>query len=215
MISLEYERPLEVLEIPDEERAILRGYAAQYRVDAPAPSDRRLQPSSKSRLLRAVARAYGLRTFVETGTNTGCCVVEMLAPPSPVDRVLTVECGDGSRGLGNFDRAAARLAPYGAKVTALYGDSAKLLPEMCRSFEGPALFWLDAHANGPEDPDPTHFPLRRELELLFDEGYARLGSVVCVDDIRFCGFGFWPTVAEVLSYGSEAVLDRDIARLVC
>ena len=138
----------------------------------------------------------------------------MLAPPSPVDLVLTVECGDGTRGLGNFDMAAARLATYGAKVQTLYGDSAALLPEMCRRVEGPALYRLDAHANGPEDPDPKHFPLRAELTCLFDDGCAASGLVVCVDDVRFCGFGFWPTVAELLSYGGEAELEHDIARLL-
>ncbi len=213
MPEIVYESPLNRLDIPAEEKANLAGYAKQYGVTSPAPSDRRLHADAKHVVLRAYAKAYGLRTFVETGTNEGEAVVQMLRAPSPVGLVVTVEIGEGQPGMGNFDAVAARLLPHMGRVKMFRGDSARLLPQMLASFDGPYLAWLDAHANGPEDPDPTHFPLRAELAYLCGPG-ARPGSVILVDDARFFGFGFWPRLEEVMLLGRECSLSDDIVRVI-
>jgi len=202
----------EYVTIDPEQREALRGYARQYGVQC-VETVRHLTAAAKADLLRETALKHGLRTFVETGTHEGETAVALLRAPSPVDLVVTVEIGEGQPGLGSFDRVAARLATYGRQVQTLFGDSAKLLPEMLKRFDGPYLAWLDAHANGPEDPDPTHFPLRAELAYLCGPG-ARPGSVILVDDARFFGFGFWPRLEEVMLCGKEASLADDVVRIV-
>ena len=212
-MDLELEKPARYVVLPTDVRETMRGYARQYDVPC-SETERHLDAESKGMLLRAVARAFGLRTFVETGSHEGETIACILQTPSPVDRVLSVEMGDEvNPGAGNWDTCDRRFKGD-RRVSLFRGDSAIMLPRMHAHFDGPALYWLDAHANGPEDPVESHFPLRTELTWLFGEHGARAGSVVLVDDARFFGLGFWPTLPEVMAFGSSAYLSDDIVRII-
>lgn len=197
---------------PLPEADYLREQRAKYGVTGPEPT-RRLDYSSKPELLRAYAQHYGLRTLVETGTHEGHTVQQILRAPAAVDRVFSVEIGDVCNpGAGHVQMCAQRFAGD-HRVRLFVGDSAEQLPAMLACFEGPHLAWLDAHANGCEDPNEAHFPLKKELAYLFGPG-RRPGSVVLVDDLRFAGMGWWPTLDEIRAYDPDAVFLDDIARMV-
>lgn len=209
MRPLTFDRKLELAKIEEWERSNLESYARRY--GRPMPSTTRLDWFSKPAYVRAVAKAYGLRTFVETGTHEGEMVAQMLREPSTVTRCLSVEIGDECNpGTGYPEKCRQRFRGD-ARVSLWEGDSVVALQAMLEAFDGPALFWLDAHANGPEDPNPHHFPLREELDFL--DRNADTGSVILVDDARFCGFGFWPSLEEVMMYGYASSLENDIVRI--
>ncbi len=88
-------------------------------------------------LARELARAAGLRDFVETGTYVG----QALPWASRTfERVWTVE-------LNPRFQAQAKANNAGLKnVAFLLGDSTSELPKIMNELKGPALFWLDAHA---------------------------------------------------------------------
>jgi hypothetical protein len=220
MRTIDPERPLTYADIEPWERSNLAAYSKQY--GRPMPSTHRLDWHSKPALVRAYARAYGFRVFVETGSHEGEMIAQMLREPTTIEHVYSVEIGDECNpGAGYVEKCRQRFAGD-SRVRLFEGDSAVALRWMLDQFEGPALFWLDAHANGPEDPNPTHFPLRGELEYLCGDGY-RQGSVILIDDARFLGFGHWPTFDEIVDMvlaplrswedGQSVVQQDDIVRI--
>src|SRR5580658_3608056 len=208
------EAPLTYATIEPWERDNLRRYWKDYGLPAIDPVQR-LDWASKPHFVRAVAKAYGLRTFVETGSHEGEMIAQVLREPAVVDRVYSVELGDEVNPGTRYPEKCRQRFKGDARVRLWEGDSVVALPMMLAEFDGPCLVWADGHANGPEDPDPRHFPLRAELALLATPGspYYREGSVILVDDARFFGVGHWPSLTEVMLYGRSAALAHDIVRI--
>lgn len=212
MADLVYERPLTYAPPDPAEEAALDAFAAEYHRER-APFTRRLTADGKHVLLRAYARAHGLTRFVETGTHDGECLAAMLVYPSPFKSAVSCELGDEVNPGTRFPTLLQRRFADEDRVLLHFGDSAKELPKMIDHFGGPALFWLDAHANGPgRHCPPHHFPLRDELVTCFGR-LSRAGSVVLVDDMRFSGLGHWPEWRTIQSYGKGGFVEDDIARL--
>lgn len=161
---------------------------------------------SKHTLIRAYLKAYGMRTFVETGTHQG----ETLAAVLPyVDKAISVEVE-----VDAYTACAKRFEGQ-SRVDLRLGDSAGWMLELRGELVEPALFWLDAHAGWIDDPDPRHFPLRAELEAILDP-MPDLPHVILVDDARFLGHGLYPTMAEIVALaGNHSVsCDGDVVRIV-
>ena len=152
-----------------------------------------LRPDDKHPLHAAYARAFGLRTWVETGTHEGHSTEAMLRS-GLIDRAITMEIGE------HYREACRQLFRGNRRVTVIEDGSATALPGVLASLEGPALFWLDAHA-GALRGDVSLFPRRQELAALEAWGTARpewfARSCVLVDDARFLGHGHYPTVEDV------------------
>jgi hypothetical protein len=208
------EAPLTYAKIEAWEHANLRRYWEDYGLPAIDPI-LRLDWTSKPNFVRAVAKAYGLRTFVETGSHEGEMIAQVLRAPAVVDRVYSVELGDEVNPGTSYPEKCRQRFKGDTRVQLWEGDSVAAIRWMLEAFDGPALFWLDAHANGPEDRDPHHFPVSQELTLLATQGspYYREGSVILVDDARFFGVGHWPSLTEVMLYGRSAALAHDIVRI--
>jgi hypothetical protein len=166
-------------------------------------------PEVKQQVLRAHARQYGLRTFVETGTFFG----DTTAALEPyLDELVTIEI---SPDLAS--RARERFAGK-SNVRVLEGDSGGLLPEILGKLRTPALFWLDGHfsggitARGDEDT-----PVRTELRAILDHPLKT--HVILIDDARDFKGGEYPSLAEVEglvhSRGSDYdfVVRDDVIRL--
>lgn len=213
MIELTFEAPLRFAKIEAWEVENLRRYWAEYGCEPIDPIER-LDWHSKPNYVRAVARAYGLRTLVETGSHEGEMIAQVLREPAAVDRVYSVELGDEvNPGTGYPEKCRQRFKGDG-RVCLWEGDSVVSLPWMLAEFHEPFVAWLDAHANGPEDVDPRHFPLEEELLELFAR--RRSGSVILIDDARFLGVGHWPTLQGVVSaapQGSSLRVEHDIVRI--
>lgn len=91
---------------------------------------------SKRAILADYAKAYNLKTFVETGTCDGGTLAAMI----PLcDKLYSIELDDEIYGV-----AAERFAPF-PSVTMIHGDSSTKLPNLLALIDQPTLFWLDAH----------------------------------------------------------------------
>lgn len=77
--------------------------------------------------------------FIETGTYEGDGIATAL--DVGFEKVISIELDADS-----VRRARARFV--GKPVTILYGDTAKLLPDVLADLCEPATFWLDAHPVG-------------------------------------------------------------------
>lgn len=147
-----------------------------------------LTEQSKSDLLVQVARDFGLRVFVETGTACGDSCVPMLAV---CDRVHSCDVNPEAIAYTRKRCADPKLDLHACSSPELLR---KLLP-----IEAPALYWIDAHFMPEDRPDADDIvPLREELQLLFAPGAIHEGSIVIVDDLRLLSRGGgYPRLAEV------------------
>ena len=145
-------------------------------------------PVHKQRLVKSYARRYGLGILVETGTFNG----DMLAAcRKGFDRLYSIEL---DRQL--YLRARERFADC-RKITLIPGDSAVVLPIVLKAVDGPALFWLDAHAmQGLWDERRPITPIIEELNLLLESEIKKY--VILIDDARLFRDGTgYPSLAEV------------------
>lgn len=123
-------------------------------------------------LARELARAGGLRDFVETGTYVGSALPWA---SRMFERVTTVELNPQFQAQAKANNAGL------ANVTYLLGDSASELPRIVAELKGPALFWLDAHAGAGYFADTDICPLVQELETVL---VAPHQHCIIVDDAR-------------------------------
>lgn len=155
-----------------------------------------LQAGEKVALLRSYAQRFGLWTMVETGVYMGSCSgLQML---DDLESLVVIDYQQQ-----NIDRL-----PNDPRLLACLGDSAGVLPILLaeRSYDrwinGPALFWLDAHAIDANEGAPS-CPLRLELEAIVSWAHGA-GSVILIDDLRLMQpeseyvreLG-WPTLGEL------------------
>jgi hypothetical protein len=89
----------------------------------------------KQRTVRDYAQRYGLRVLVETGTYYG----EMVAAMK--DRFAEIYSVEFDSALAQ--RVAKKFSRW-PHVHILEGDSQKVVPELLKTLQQPALFWLDA-----------------------------------------------------------------------
>jgi hypothetical protein len=116
-----------------------------------------------------------------------------------------------------YNAAMHRFSLLSAVVCHL-GDSARVLPDLARIVQQPAVFYLDAHwfwreAKEHQIPDSSPFPLWAELAAIRERPFA---DWVLVDDVQCFGKGpddwpwpidpKWKTVCEETILGA---LGRD------
>jgi hypothetical protein len=123
--------------------------------------------------LRRYARGYPPRVFIETGTHTG----DTTAALAPMfQRCVTIELSE------QLHAAAARRFSAMPSVSCLQGDSGRVISDVLRALEEPALFWLDAHHSGDATADAGYDPIFEELKAIF--AHRVRTHVVLVDDAR-------------------------------
>jgi hypothetical protein len=169
-----------------------------------------------------LARALGLRGFVETGTYLGESLGNVCGS---FERAVSIELSS------ELHEAARRKFADRPNVTLLEGDSARRIVDAAEICAGlPTLYWLDAHwSAGITARSNENTPILTELALIAERAAAE--DVVLIDDMRqFVSLpeGFakhdandgYPLIDEVLrvlahfpSGGFEAVLSGDI--LIC
>ena len=164
----------------------------------------------KQRTVVEYARKFGLHTLVETGTYYG----EMVAAvKTQFDRVFSIEYDP------TLAQRATRRFERDPRVRVLEGDSAVVLPELLKSLEAPALFWLDA---GYWGWDQLHRdPQRLSVEVEAILSHAVKGHVILMDDARMLnGQNGALTFAEFQSRVAARFPDRvielrfDIVRII-
>jgi hypothetical protein len=152
-----------------QRRQLVRWYAAGRQAELPE--------LAKHQLIRDYARRFGLHTLVETGTFVGDTVYAMRRDFS---RIVSIELD--RRLAENARRRFARER----HIAILHGDSKALLPQVLKTLDHPALFWLDAHWSGG-------VTARGEVETPLLDEVATIAShpvedhVILIDDARFLG----------------------------
>jgi len=163
----------------------------------------------KQRTVEEYARAYGLRTLIETGTYYGEMVAAMR---KRFDEIYSIE----------FDSALARRAqkkflrwPH---IHILEGDSQQVVPDLLRSLHRPALFWLDAGYYGWAGLHGDKQRLTCELEAVLSHPIK--DHVILMDDARgLNGQNGAPTVGQLRERiqtqfpGRQVQVKHDILRI--
>jgi hypothetical protein len=137
--------------------------------------------------VREYGLRYRLRVLVETGTYYGEMVAAM---KRSFDEIYSVE----------FDPLLARRAQKkfarSPHIHILQGDSQLAVPELLKSLQRPALFWLDAGYYGWAGLQGDKQRLTTELEAIL--GHPVNGHVILMDDARgLNGQNGAPTVEQL------------------
>lgn len=112
--------------------------------------------------------------FIETGTYMGKTIDKALA--AGFERVISIEIDE------HLHKQAKAKFAGDARVELLFGDTVQLLPDILRSLEDRATFWLDAHRSGPLLGGYIPYPIMQELAMI--EGHAIKDHTILIDDRR-------------------------------
>jgi len=155
------------------------------------------------------AQRFGLRTFVETGTNLGYMVDSV---KDVFVRVISIEIDPVL-----FARATRKFARY-PQISLRQGDSSELLPQVVAGLTDPCLFWLDAHDAGTHLHAKYEPPILEELDVVLT--HPVVGHAVLIDDAcRFTGAHDYPSVDGVRAFAEargpwRVEMRDDIIRIV-
>jgi hypothetical protein len=132
-----------------------------------------IRPGPPTTIISKLRKAYGVRTFVETGTfsgDTACWASQEF------DQVITIECS------GSLYQKAVQKYGGRANVQFLLGDSREKLIEIVPRLEAPSIFWLDAHWSGGETcGGADECPLIQEIHAINN---SRHDHFLFIDDAR-------------------------------
>ncbi len=114
----------------------------------------------KQLAVKTLAKKYGIRVFIETGTFLGDMVASVT---STFERIYSIELSEDL-----FNRAVKKFAGYN-HVTILHGDSFQVLPEILRHIDAPCLFCLGSHySRGSTEKEKREAALLEELKQVFN-----------------------------------------------
>lgn len=140
----------------------------------------------KHRVVKKYAEAFGIKTFIETGTFHG----DMLnATKNIFDGIISIEFSN------DLSYKAQKRFVNDKKISIFCGDSAILLPQIIQNIKEPCIFWLDAHCGHAA----KETPIIEELETVFKHSKeSKINHVVLIDDARlYNGQGDWPSISEL------------------
>jgi hypothetical protein len=116
-----------------------------------------------------LAKRFGLKTFVETGTAFGEMIVHMYPT---FDNLYTIERNDWCH------RVSTAVLKEFTKVELLHGDSGAELAKLLKRIPNqPTFFWLDAHGPTPGVDDG---PIAAEIAAII---INRPNSLIAIDDV--------------------------------
>ncbi len=125
----------------------------------------------KQRTVEEYGQKFGLRILIETGTYYGEMVSAM---KSRFDSIYSIEFSPELAA-----RATKEFAKY-PRIKIIQGDSQTALPELLKSLETPALFWLDAGYYGWSGEQGDKKRLGVELDAILRHKIN--GHVILMDD---------------------------------
>ena len=164
----------------------------------------------KQKIIKNIARRYGLTVFIETGTYLG----EMVDAVKKIfKKIYSIELSEELH-----KQAVVNFHKY-SHIALIQGDSAKELPKILTQVNDRCLFWLDGHYSaGNTACGDKETPIVEELQHIFR--HTIKNHVILIDDARcFTGMNDYPTIEKlrelldrVAPHYSFAV-DKDIIRL--
>jgi len=164
----------------------------------------------KMAVVRHYVETSGAKYFVETGTYLGS-MVEHIAKTGV--ECITIEIDD------EIHRRAVDMLKRKKNISCLKGDSAVVLPEVLKTIDRPAVFWLDGHYSGGfTGKAEIDTPVSAELQMVLDHNVK--GHIILIDDARdFTGQDGYPRLSTLLSHFEDdpdyrAEVSADIIRIV-
>lgn len=152
-------------------------------------------PGVPQPLALMLSQAFGIRSFVETGTYLG----ETAQWASGVfDHVYTIEAAEDL-----YQRARARFADV-PHIEVLFGDSGSVISHLIPRVTSRTLFWLDAHWSGGETYGAeTECPVVREIESINQSSDEHF---ILIDDAQYFlapppfphAAAQWPALADLV-----------------
>jgi hypothetical protein len=162
----------------------------------------------KQRIVLGYATASKARVFVETGTFYG----HMLwACVGKFDKLISIEVEP------HFFLRAQKVFANQPGVSVLRGDSGEIVPQILRTLDCSALFWLDAHYSGDvTGRAELETPIRQEIEAIL--GHHHRHAVLIDDANCFDGTHDYPDLAWIeitaRSAGYSVTVANNIIRLI-
>ncbi|MBN2762819.1 MAG: hypothetical protein JXR41_07000, partial [Bacteroidales bacterium] len=126
----------------------------------------------KQSVIEYYRKRSGYDILIETGTYRGDMVY---AQRNNFKRIFSIELGEDL-----WKKAVKRFARY-RHICIMQGDSSKVLDNITKDLQEPAIFWLDGHysagitARGDKD-----CPIYGEINAIFR--YKKLDHILLVDD---------------------------------
>ena len=127
-------------------------------------------------------------TFIETGTYIGE-TVDMILDKTDFKTIHTIELNETL-----YENASNRYKKQ-PRVKCWQGDSIDCLKEILETLDGPATFWLDAHASGElQGGKSGGSPVLDELDLIATHSCKE--HTIIIDDCRLFGSSEWSYVKK-------------------
>lgn len=145
----------------------------------------------KQMMISELQKKSGYKILIETGTYMGDMVE---AQKRIFKHIFSIE-------LGKDLHEKTKLRFKDDKHVHLYqGDSGKVLRELLKKINNPAIFWLDGHySSGITAKGDKECPILEELDAIFSS--KKMNHILLIDDARcFTGEGDYPTVDELMNY---------------
>jgi hypothetical protein len=141
--------------------------------------------------IKELAKKHNILIFIETGTFIGNALVGL---KDTFQKLLSIELD-----YGIYKLAKKRFSSY-KHINIYHGDSLKLLPEIIKNLNEPALFWLDAHySSGVTAMGKLQTPVMQELEIIFLHHIKN--HCILVDDVKdFNGLNDYPEIDVLINY---------------
>jgi hypothetical protein len=173
-----------------------RQYARWIKEGKPFPPARKV----KERMIDTYRKLTGYETLVETGTYRGDMVFAQL---KKFKKIYSIELDNWL-----YSEAKKRFKSF-SHVNIVQGDSGKVLDEIIKELEAPAIFWLDGHYSGGITAlGEKSTPIFEELKIIFS---TKLAHALLIDDARlFTGNGEYPTIKELKTFIHQYCPNEDI-----
>lgn len=163
----------------------------------------------KQAIISKYQKKYQSQLLIETGTFLGDMVE---AQKYKFKKIISIELG-----LELF-RAAQKKFIKDKNVLIVQGDSGKVLSDILKNVNEPAIFWLDGHYSAGETAKgDKDCPIFEELEAIFDS--KAFNHIILIDDARcFNGQGDYPTIENLTAFiqsknqNYRAEVENDIIR---
>src|ERR1035438_2850030 len=115
--------------------------------------------------------------FIETGTYQGETVNNMIPY---FDEIYSIELNEP------FFNNVKKIFASNDKIKLHLGDSSKVLPDVIKSINGNAIFFLDGHwSGGSTSKGEKDVPLLEELDTIIND--FKYKSIIIIDDYRLFG----------------------------
>lgn len=145
----------------------------------------------KQTIIKEYQKKYSCTILIETGTYLGDMVE---AQKNTFKQIISIELG-----IDLYKKAQKRFRNY-KHINIVQGDSGKVLGNILKKINEPAIFWLDGHysaditAKGEKD-----CPIFEELGAVFSS--TPLNHILLIDDARlFVGQNDYPTLEDLTLY---------------